>query len=106
MWKTHFESLLNKVTTDAHMQYVKECLNNTEHWCYDMFTTPCMVQNAIDKLMFGGASGNGGLPAGHFVHAYRHMFVLLSFFYNIVISHGHQPDNFMKAIIIPLIKTK
>ena len=29
MWKTHFESLLNNVTTDVNMQNVKECVNNT-----------------------------------------------------------------------------
>jgi len=30
MWKTHFEYLLNNVTTDANMQNVKECIHNTE----------------------------------------------------------------------------
>ena len=34
MWKTHFESLLNNVTTDANMQNVKECVQNTEYMCY------------------------------------------------------------------------
>ena len=28
MWKTHFESLLNNVTTDANLQNVKECVQN------------------------------------------------------------------------------
>ena len=31
MWKTHFESLLNNVTTDANMQNVKERVQNTEY---------------------------------------------------------------------------
>ena len=34
MWKTHFESLLNNVTTDANMQNVKERLQNTEYLYY------------------------------------------------------------------------
>ena len=32
--------------------------------------------------------------------------ILLSILYNRVISHGHLPDDFMKTIIIPLIKNK
>ena len=35
MWKTHFESLLNNVTTDVNIQNVKECLNNAGNVCND-----------------------------------------------------------------------
>ena len=50
---------------------------------------------------------NDGLSAEHFIHSDRRITVLLSiFFYNRVISHGHLPDDFMKTIIIPLIKNK
>ena len=34
IWKTHFESLLNNVTTDVNMQKVKECVHNHEYLCY------------------------------------------------------------------------
>ena len=106
MWKTRFESLLNNVTTDANMQNVKECVQNTEYLCYgnNLLITPCMVPNANDKLTFGKARGNDGLSAEHFIHSDRHITILLSIFYNRVISHGHLPDDFMKTIIIPLIK--
>ena len=108
MWKTHFESLLNNVTTDANMQNVKECVHNTEYFCYEnnLVITPCMVTNAIDKLKCGKACGNDGLSAEHFIHSDRRITILLSIFYNRVISHGHLPDDFMKTIIIPLIKNK
>jgi hypothetical protein len=65
-----------------------------------------MVQNAIDKLKSGKACGNDGLSAEHFIHSDRRITILLSIFYNRVISHGHLPDDFMKTIIIPLIKNK
>ena len=108
MWKTHFESLLNNVTTDANMQNVKERVHNTEYLCYEnnLVITPCMVKNAIDKLTCGKACGNDGLSAEHFIHSDRRITILLSIFYNRVISHGHLPDDFMKTIIIPLIKNK
>jgi hypothetical protein len=108
MWKTHFESLLNNVTTAANMQNVKERVQNTEYLCYgnNLLITPCMVQNAIDKLKSGKACGNDGLSAEHFIISDRRITILLSIFYNRVISHGHLPDDFMKTIIIPLIKNK
>ena len=65
-----------------------------------------MVQNAIDKMKSGKACGNDGLSAEHFIHSDRRITILLSIFYNRVISHGHLPDDFMKTIIIPLIKNK
>ena len=44
--KTHFESLLNSVTTDANMQNAKQCVQNTEHWCdrNNLLITPCMYK--------------------------------------------------------------
>ena len=65
-----------------------------------------MVQNAIDKLKSGKACGNDGLSAEHFIHSDRRITILLSIFYNRVISHGNLPDDFMKTIIIPLIENK
>ena len=108
MWKTHFESLLNNVTTDANMQNDKECVQNTDYLCYgnNLLITPCMVQNAIDELKSGKTCGNDGLSAEHFIHSDRCITILLSIFYNRMISHGHLPDDFMKTIIIPLIKNK
>jgi hypothetical protein len=87
---------------------VKERVQNTEYLYYgnNLLITPCMVQNAIDKLKSGKACGNDGLSAEHFIHSDRRITILLSIFYNRVISHGHLPDDFMKTIIIPLIKNK
>ena len=81
MWKTHFESLLNNVTTDANMQNVKECVHNTEYLCYEnnLVITPCMVKNAIDKLKCGKAC-NDGLSAEHVIHSDRCITILLSIF--------------------------
>ena len=82
MWKTHFESLLNSVTTDANMQNVKECVHTTEYLCYEnnLVITPCMVKNAIDKLKCGKACSNDGLSAEHFIHLDRRISILLSIF--------------------------
>ena len=108
MWNTHFESLLNNISTGANMQNVKECAQNTDYFCYGniLLITPCMVKNTINKLKSGKACGTDGLSAHHFIHSDRRITILLSIFYNRVIFHGHLPDDFMKTIIIPLIKNK
>ena len=87
---------------------MKEGVQNTEYLCYGniLLITPCMVTNTIDKLKSGNACGNDGLSAENFIHSYRRITILLSIFYNRVISQGHLPDDFMKAVIIPLIKNK
>ena len=62
------------------MQNVKGCVQNTEHLCYgnNILITPCMVQNAIEKLKSGKACGNDGLSAEHFMHIARCITILLS----------------------------
>ena len=76
MWKTHVESLLNNVTTDANMQNVKECVQNTETLCY---CNKIVIHNTlygakcIDMLKSGKACGN-------------------------------LADDFMKTFIIPMVK--
>ena len=52
----------------------------------------------IDTLKSGKSYGNK-----HFKHADRRMNMN---FYTSVITHGNLPDDFMKIIIIPLIKNK
>ena len=57
---------------------------------------------SVDK-----ACGNDGLSAEHLIHSDRRITILLSIFYNRVISHGYKSlDDFMKTIVIPLIKNK
>ena len=46
-----------------------------------------MVQNAVDTLKSGKACGNDGLSAKHFIHSDRRITILLSIFFNRVISH-------------------
>ena len=70
IWKTHFESLLNNVNTDANMQNVKECVQNTEYLFNgnNLLITPCMVKHAIGKLKCGKhVATTGYLPNTLFI---------------------------------------
>ena len=93
MWKVHFESLLNSV----NMQHVKECVQNAGN-CYNdnnIHISLCLVHNATDRLKSGKSCGNDGVSAKHFKLADRRINILMSIFYNSVITHGHLPDDFM-----------
>ena len=65
-----------------------------------------MVQNATDTLKCGKSCGNYGLSAEHLKHADGCVTILLSIFYTGAIRHGYLPGDFMKTIIIPLVKNK
>ena len=73
---------------------------------HNLQITHCMVQNAIDTLACGKSCGNDGLSAEHFRHADGSITVLFSIFYTGAIRHGYLPGDFMKTMIIPLVKNK
>ena len=99
---------LHCIFTLMYIRKMRKCVKQLGNFFNDndIHITPCMEQNAIDKLKSGKACGNDGLSAEHFKHADRRITILLSIFYTSVISHGHLPDDFMKTIIIPLVKHK
>ena len=65
-----------------------------------------MVAAAIDKLKPGKSCGNDGLAAEHFKYSDSRINVLLSLFYSSCIIHGYLPNDFMKTVIVPLVKNK
>ena len=108
MWKVQFESLLNSVNSNENMKHVKDCVLNRNNFSnvHNLQITHCMVQNAIDTLKCGKSCGNDGLSAEHFKYADGCVTVLLSLFYTGAIRHGYLPGDFMKTIIIALVKNK
>ena len=68
--------------------------------------TPCMVHNPIDALKYRKSCGNDGVSAEHFKHADRRINILLSSFYTSVLTYEHLPDDFIKTIIVTLMRKK
>ena len=96
--------LLNCVTTDINKLYVLSKINKINE--KGISVSPMVVQNAIKKLKLGKSSGHDGLSAGHFKFADRSMCFYLSILFTSIISHGYIPDNFMKTVLLPIIKSK
>ena len=58
----------------------------------------------MPTLKCGKSCGNDGLSAEHFKHADGCVTILLSICYTGAIRHGYLPGDFMKTIIIPMVK--
>jgi len=105
MWKNHFSNLLNSVKSESNKTYVNTQLSNKDS-IGTIVIHPHMVGNAIEKLKSGKSCGNDGLAAEHFKYADKRINVLLSLFYTFALNHGYLPPDFMKTIIVPLVKNK
>ena len=64
------------------------------------------VLDSINKLKAGKSCGNDGLSAEHFIHSDIRIAILLSLFYTSALKHGYLPSDFMKTVIVPLVKNK
>ncbi len=72
----------------------------------NIIVLPHIVQTAINKLKSEKSCGNDGLSGEHFKNSHDRLSVLLALFYSSALSHGYIPADFMKTIIVPLVKNK
>jgi len=65
------------------------------------------VDNAVfQRMKRGKAPGIDGVSLEHIVYAHPSVIVHLTHLFNMIIIHGHVPDDFGKGIVIPLVKDK
>ena len=65
-----------------------------------------VVETAIKKMKLGKSNGHDGLSAEHFKFADRSICFYLSILFTSIISHGYIPDDFMKTVLLPILKSK
>ena len=104
LWKEHFEKLLNSVRSENDKPQVNSLIESiTDN---HIAITPKSVLDSIDKLKAGKSCGNDGLSAEHFMQSDIRIAILLSLFYTSALKHGYLPSDFMKTVIVPLVKNK
>jgi len=65
------------------------------------------VDNAVfQRMKRGKAPGIDGVSLEHILYAHPSVIVHLTHLFNMIIIHGHVPDDFSKGIVIPLVKDK
>jgi hypothetical protein len=105
MWRSHFHGIMTAVKRDDHRVPVNEALQATAR--QDLArVSPRMVQHALKKSKKGKACGMDGLAAEHFIYADDIISVLLSMFFNCMLSHCYIPNDFMCSAILPIVKNK
>jgi hypothetical protein len=63
-------------------------------------------KTVFDKMKRGKAAGMDNLSLEHVVYSHPSLIVHLSNLFNLMIKHGHVPDQFGLGIVVPLIKNK
>ena len=104
LWKEHFEKLLNSVRSENDKPQVNSLIESiTDN---HIAIKPKSVLDSIDKLKAGKSCGKDGLSAEHFIQSDIRIAILLSLFYTSALKHGYLPSDFMKTVIVPLVKNK
>lgn len=64
------------------------------------------VTKAIKLISKGKSPGHDGLSIEHLQHAGPHISRVLALFYSLCVSHSYLPDDFMKTVVVPVVKNK
>jgi hypothetical protein len=111
MWASHFSSLFNSTSCEAHKVSVLNSIENrlrsqAPNIVSDATITTREVADAIRGLSRGKSSGPDGLSAEHFLSAPGTLPCFLSMAFNCSVAHGYLPSVIMKSNIVPVIKDK
>ncbi|CAG9129742.1 unnamed protein product [Plutella xylostella] len=76
---------------------------------YGVLAAPILakdVAKAIKCIKRGKSPGHDGLSIEHLQHAGPHISRVLAMFYSLCVSHSYLPSNFMKTVVVPVVKNK
>ena len=104
MWKNQYEKLLNSSSQKGNTEYLNLLCAESNLSPHKINTSDISI--AIDNMKNGKSCGSNGLYAEHFKHAHPSIHRILSVLFTCMISHCYLPDEFMKTVIIPLVKNK
>ena len=103
MWKEHYSKLLNSSADERLKGSVIGRIN--EDLMYERVSSN-QIAKAIDTLKKGKSAGIDGIYGEHLKYADNQLHGLLMLLFNAMVIHGHLPANFMKTLIVPMVKDK
>ena len=106
MWREHYASLLSSVNNNLQEEPVKSFIKSRDTSCEVPVISVGEISNAISDLPSGKAVGADNLSCEHYKFSSNRLHVLLALLYSAFLIHGFLPDDFMKSIIVPLVKDK
>jgi len=107
MWMKHYQQLYNSVSDnnarDSLLKRMSEMGNDGRGVV--SFTVHDVV-NACATQKSGKAVGLDGVAMEAFMYGGSRVHVHLCLLFNLFVKHGYVPDQFMKSVIVPLVKCK
>ncbi|XP_022832297.1 uncharacterized protein LOC111360568 [Spodoptera litura] len=64
------------------------------------------VTKALRNMSTGKSPGHDGLSVEHLRYAGPHVSRVLAMFYSLCVSHSYLPADFMKTVVVPVVKNK
>ncbi|KAJ8707841.1 hypothetical protein PYW07_011518 [Mythimna separata] len=64
------------------------------------------VRKIIKCMSKGKSPGHDGLSIEHLQHAGQHVSRVLAMFYSLCLSHSYLPCDFMRTVVVPVVKNK
>ena len=103
VWAGHYRDLFNCGTSARHNLEVERELSSTDPVAP---FTPRLISEMAKKLKKHKSGGLDDLTSEHIIFAPWQLHVLLSMFFNSCIQHSYLPREFMRCVLIPILKSK
>lgn len=106
MWMRHYEQLYNSVSDKDYMASLLQRISDMGNGSGDVRFTVHDIDDACAKQKAGKAVGLDGLAMEAFIFGGSRVRVHLCILFNLFLRHGYVPNQFMKSVIVPLVKCK
>ena len=104
-WRNHYCNLLNSVKNDRHKNLVLDHISQVD-FQDNMVVTASEVEAVIRSLSPGKSAGLDGLTSEHLKYAGGRLRVLLSMWLTSILVHTYVPDDMIRVVLVPLLKSK
>jgi len=108
MWCNHYNQLYNSVCDTANRESVMQRIEKLAGECHksEIAFTISDIAEACVKQKRGKAMGLDCVAMEAFMYGGHRLYVHLCMLFNMFLKCGYVPDNFMKCVIVPLVKCK
>jgi len=104
MWRTHFQQLYNSVSCDNDLISFNNFLSGVT--CEKINVCVADVARAVSKQKLSKSTGPDGIHSEAYMNGGLRLATHLCIVFNLFLTHGFIPENFMSSIIVPLVKCK
>ena len=108
MWKSHYSGFLSSASgKSCDKIFVDNFLTRRSSFCnITNFQCTAPMCNLIKKLLLQKSVVADGITAEHLWYAHDYVCIYLSVLFNLCVSHGFIPEDYLITDIVPILKCK